>query len=72
MRLNYVISDLGIAALLLEAAAQSALLTVDMNLPGLKDAEKKAAFTEQRDHVAGEIATIKNTVVETVRDRLAN
>lgn len=67
-----VISDLGIAALLLEAAAQSALLTVDMNLPGLKDAEKKAAFTEQRDHVAGEIATIKNTVVEMVRDRLAN
>ncbi|MGB8955801.1 MAG: cyclodeaminase/cyclohydrolase family protein [Tumebacillaceae bacterium] len=67
-----VISDLGIAALLLEAAAQSALLTVDMNLPGLKDAEKKAAFTEKRDHVAGEIVTRKNAIVETVRDRLAN
>lgn len=67
-----VISDLGIAALLLEAAAQSALLTVDMNLPGLKDAEKKAAFTELRDQVVSEIVTRKNAVVQTVRDRLAN
>lgn len=66
-----VISDLGIAALLLESAAQSALLTVDMNLPGLKDATRKAEFETERNTIASEIVSVKDAVVATVRQRLA-
>jgi len=66
-----VISDLGIAALLLESAAQSALLTVDMNLPGLKDEEKKTAFTNEREAIADKVTKLKDDVVGTVRRRLA-
>jgi len=66
-----VISDLGIAALLLESAAQSALLTVDMNLPGLKDPEQKTAFTNEREALADKAVKLKDEVVHTVRQRLA-
>ncbi|ASS76229.1 methenyltetrahydrofolate cyclohydrolase [Tumebacillus algifaecis] len=66
-----VISDLGIAALLLEAAAQSALLTVDMNLPGLKDLARKADFESERNRIANAITPLKDKIVATVRKRLA-
>ncbi|MGZ4106827.1 MAG: cyclodeaminase/cyclohydrolase family protein, partial [Tumebacillaceae bacterium] len=66
-----VISDLGIAALLLEAAAQSALLTVDMNLPGLKNVEARTAFETERHAIAEEAVAIKDSVVITVRQRLS-
>jgi formiminotetrahydrofolate cyclodeaminase len=66
-----VISDLGIAALLLESAAQSALLTVEMNLPGLKDQAKKSAFEAERKQIADEITPLKDAIVTTVRQRLA-
>lgn len=65
-----VISDLGIAAFLLEAAGQSALLTVDINLPGLQDASRRAAFEELRNDLQGELLLLKSTVVATVRERL--
>lgn len=65
-----VISDLGVAALLLEAAAQSALLTVDINLPGLKDLDRKAAFTAKRDGIEQDVVTLRQTVVTIVRGRL--
>ncbi|TCP55463.1 formiminotetrahydrofolate cyclodeaminase [Tumebacillus sp. BK434] len=66
-----VISDLGIAALLLESAAQSALLTVDMNLPGLKDLERKSAYAAERDALLNSITPLKDQIVTTVRKRLA-
>ncbi|HEU4964903.1 MAG TPA: cyclodeaminase/cyclohydrolase family protein [Bacilli bacterium] len=65
-----VISDLGIAALLLESAAQSALLTVDMNLAGMKDSERRTAFETERNAIAQEIVEVKDAVVITVRRRL--
>ncbi|WP_232463319.1 cyclodeaminase/cyclohydrolase family protein [Tumebacillus avium] len=66
-----VISDLGIAAFLLESAAQSALLTVDMNLPGLKDAERKSAYEAERGALLTAITPLKDKIVTTVRQRLA-
>lgn len=65
-----VISDLGIAAFLLESAAQSALLTVDMNLAGMKNAEQRAAFETERNAIAQEIVTVKDAVTDIVRRRL--
>lgn len=66
-----VISDLGIAAFLLEAAAQSALLTVDINLPGLRDIARKEAFTEERNNLEREVTALKADVARIVRERLA-
>jgi formiminotetrahydrofolate cyclodeaminase len=65
-----VISDLGIAALLLESAGQSALLTVDMNLPSLQDLERKAAFQNERDRLHDQLVDTRNAVVTRVRERL--
>ncbi|WP_308637657.1 cyclodeaminase/cyclohydrolase family protein [Paenibacillus silvisoli] len=64
----HVISDLGIGALLLEAAAQSALLTVDINLAGLKDAEKKEAFAARRTALITEIVQLKERALAVVRE----
>ncbi|MFD2332787.1 cyclodeaminase/cyclohydrolase family protein [Cohnella sp. GCM10020058] len=46
-----VLSDLAIAAILLEAAARSALLTAEINFGSLQDAQLEAAYAEQ----AGEL-----------------
>jgi formiminotetrahydrofolate cyclodeaminase len=66
-----VISDLGIAALLAEAAGQSAILTMDINLPGIKNAEVKEAFLNDREFLLAENARLKDEIIAVVRRRLA-
>jgi formiminotetrahydrofolate cyclodeaminase len=65
-----VISDWGIAALMLEAAAQSAWLTVEINLASIDDIEAAGRFQEQGSHLSEQIAQLKQTVMRNVRARL--
>lgn len=65
-----VISDLAIAAILLEAAAQSALITVDINLGSLKDESLRSELTTERQRLAKTVTEIKNAVVDGVSTRM--
>lgn len=67
-----VISDLGIGAILFEAAAQSALLTVDINLASLKDLDVKQSYEAKTAALIREIAQIKEQTLFIVRSRIAN
>jgi formiminotetrahydrofolate cyclodeaminase len=67
-----VISDLGIGAILFEAAAQSALLTVDINLASLKDLDVKYSYETKTAALIREIGQIKDQTLLMVRSRIAN
>lgn len=62
-----VISDLGIGAILMEAGAQSALLTVKMNLPVIKDHEFKHQVDQEAKQLSQDILAKKNIIEESVR-----
>lgn len=65
-----VISDLGISAILFEAAAQSALLTVDINLASLKDLELKQQYADKVSSLMQQISDLKNKASRTIQDRI--
>ncbi|MCS7464802.1 cyclodeaminase/cyclohydrolase family protein [Paenibacillus doosanensis] len=65
-----VISDLGIGAILFEAAAQSALLTVDINLASMKDSDAKHGYAEQAARCMQHIQNARSEVLETVQRRI--
>lgn len=65
-----VISDLGIGALLFESAAQSALLTVEINLASLKDEALKQQYEVQASTWMQEMETLKRDTLRVVRTRL--
>ncbi|MFC3767082.1 cyclodeaminase/cyclohydrolase family protein [Paenibacillus sp. GCM10012303] len=62
-----VISDLGIGAILFESAAQSAYLTVEINLASLKDEEAKQRYDERAAELLGDTARLKEQAVTAVR-----
>jgi len=64
-----VISDLGIGAMLFEAAAQSASLTIEINLGSLKDPKLKRKYSEKLFSLMREITERKNEVLQITRDR---
>lgn len=66
-----VISDLGIGAVLFEAAAQSAALTVEINLASLKDAELKRQHAAKLSALIRDIEELKGNTWDTVRSRIA-
>ncbi|MGW9527647.1 cyclodeaminase/cyclohydrolase family protein [Paenibacillus terrae] len=66
-----VISDLGIGAILFEAAAQSALLTIDINLASLKDLDAKHSYEAKTAALIREIGQIKAQTLLIVRSRIA-
>ena len=61
-----VISDLEIGAILMEAAAQSAYLTVKMNLPVIKDMNLKQKVEIEAKGLSKEIQSKKNIIDENV------
>jgi len=65
-----VISDLGIGALLFEAAAQSALLTIEINLVSLKDGALKRQFAHKVSLLISEIEELKNKSLQITRKRI--
>lgn len=65
-----VISDLGIGAILLEAAGQSAALTVEINLVSLQDPEMKQRYSDKLSTLMGEIGELKNAILQITRSRM--
>lgn len=67
-----VISDLGIGAILCEAAAQSALLTVEINLASMPDSSaQRQEYNQRSRELIQEITRGKETAVALVRQRIS-
>ncbi len=64
------ISDVGVGAYLAEASLHSALLSVDINLPMVKDADYAARISAERNQLVEEASKLKEEAVAVVRQRL--
>src|SRR5688572_4813516 len=60
-------SDAGAAALLLEAAAQAALLNVAINLGGTEDPGFAAPLTQEAERIAQDAARLREEILRAVR-----
>jgi len=67
---KHVISDLGIGAILFEAAARSALLTVEINLRSMPESDTRTRYTEQAAALMEEIETQNKAILLTARQRM--
>lgn len=67
-----VISDLGIGAILFEAAAQSAQLTIEINLASLMDLELKQQYTDKVLLLNRDIEDLKSKTLIITRNRIMN
>ncbi|CAI6080646.1 cyclodeaminase/cyclohydrolase family protein [Cohnella sp. JJ-181] len=65
-----VLSDLAIAAILLEAAARSALLTAEINFGSFQDAQLEAAYAEQAGERMRVIADSARDTLDIARRRM--
>ncbi|WP_199615188.1 cyclodeaminase/cyclohydrolase family protein [Paenibacillus alkalitolerans] len=65
-----VISDLGIAVIMLEAAIQSAWITVEINLGSIKNDGLKQKYLEAGAAILKKSAETKQNVLQRVRSRL--
>jgi len=63
-----VISDLGIALILFEAAAQSAQLTVEINVSSLKDQELAGQYRKRLTSLMDEIVQLKQSALLVVNN----
>ena len=64
------ISDVGVAAYLAESALRSAMFSVDINLPQIKNAEYQSNVQAERTRLFEEAAKIKDETVAVVQSRL--
>jgi|GEM_PF-165095 5,10-methylene-tetrahydrofolate dehydrogenase/Methenyl tetrahydrofolate cyclohydrolase len=67
-----VISDLGIGAILFEAAAQAAVLTIEINLATLKDLELKQQYSDKLALLISDIKSLKSKTLIVARNRIMN
>lgn len=66
----HVLSDLGIAAMLLDTSGQAALLTADINIPTLKDEATRTQFLNTRNSLGQRLVEIRAETVGIVRERM--
>lgn len=64
------ISDVGVAAYLGESALKAAMLSVDINLPQIKNEEYQARVKDERERLFSEAERIKAETVQVVQSRL--
>ncbi len=64
------ISDVGVGAYLAEASLNSALLSVDINLPMIKDEEYAARISAERNDLVEQARKLKEEAVAVVQKRL--
>jgi formiminotetrahydrofolate cyclodeaminase len=65
-----VISDLGVAVITLDAAIQSAWLTVKINLSSIKNETTKSSYEKQGMHLLNDAQKIKQSVMDIVMDKI--
>nr|WP_170143694.1 cyclodeaminase/cyclohydrolase family protein [Paenibacillus flagellatus] len=65
-----VVSDLGIGALLFESSAQSAYLTVEINLAALADEDERRSYDKRAAGLLREAAALKERAVGSARDTI--
>lgn len=66
------VSDAGVAAGLLEAATESALLNVDINLPLIKDEEFKRASREERLSLSRRSRELRERCLSLVKEKIGS
>ena len=64
------ISDVGVGAYVAEAALRSAMLSVDINLPGIKDAAFVEKYRSERRQLFADADELKLMAVAKVKERL--
>ncbi len=64
------ITDVGVAALLLTAGIEGAILNVKINLPGLSDENLVNEYISNCDNIAKEALTLKDDFLQTVNNNL--
>ncbi|REK71168.1 cyclodeaminase/cyclohydrolase family protein [Paenibacillus paeoniae] len=67
---KHIISDLGIGAILFEAAARSALITVEINLRSMPESAVKSRYTAHATELMGQIETQCKAILRTARQRM--
>ncbi|MEC0243236.1 cyclodeaminase/cyclohydrolase family protein [Paenibacillus dokdonensis] len=65
-----VISDLGIALIMLNAAVQSAWITVEINLGSIKDAGVRSSFQETGAELSSQSNEMKLLVLQKIKEKL--
>jgi glutamate formiminotransferase/formiminotetrahydrofolate cyclodeaminase len=63
-----LVSDVGVAVVLAQAALHSAVLNVEVNLGGIKDAAFSQALAEQVEPLLGEVPEMVETVLDRVNE----
>lgn len=64
------ISDVGVAAYVGEASLKSALLSVDINLPGIKDKDYVAKASQEKEVLISQSEELRAKVIKVVQDRI--
>lgn len=67
-----VLSDVGISMILFEAAAQSSLLTVQINLVTLHDEEQQTIYEQRAQTLMDKVSVLKQKLLTQVQQRIAS